>query len=142
MATLALPIRELEQSVRIAHAETECVTYCSKKETVDLRLVGQILNKTFHLRFKFADLSRREERLINGLIDRDFSQCSNADLNNLAMSLEDVRELGSITRFWWGESLVKLADQADHLASIADSLRMSADPDCEALLALAVEQIA
>lgn len=153
MATLTLPICELEQSVRVAHAETECVTYCSKKETVDLRLVGQIISKTFHLRFKFADLVKREERLINGLIERDFSQWSAADLNEVANRLvsivddqrdilKDVRELGSVSRFWWGQSLLKLADQADHMESIADSLRSSADPDCEALLSLAIEQIA
>ena len=154
MSTLALPIRELEQHVQLAYIDTERVASRSRQqESVDFRLVGQIITKTFQLKFKFADLARREQRLINGLIDRDFSELSTNDLTDLAARLdgivegqreilEDISELGSITRFWWGKSVLKLAEQADHMESISASLRMSADSDCEALLALAVEQIA
>jgi len=154
MSTYTIPIDELEQSVHLACVETECVASRStQQEAVNFDVVWQIIRKTVHLKFKFADLVRMEQRLINGLIERDFSEWSTNELTELATKIDaivdgqreilrDVNRLGSITRFWWGKSVIKLADQAEHLESIAASLRMSADSDCEELLAFAVAEIA
>ena len=149
MATATFPICELEQSVRIeaqlAHAATEVVAQCAN--TV------MIVTKTAQLRGRYAHLVGKQEKLINALVDQDFTACNDQLTSQLASSLDDLvrnerdllddaQRLHPGIRRWWQSSLGKLAEQVEHLDSIAMSLHSSADPECESLFALALEQMA
>lgn len=155
MATLVLPIRELEESVRIeavkALADTKRVATYSKGQE-GLRIVFQVIGRTFVLRHRFAQLSTRQEKLIDGLLAADFTRCKPEELSDFASSinvivqserkmLEEISDLGSEIRVWWSGPLRKLPEQIDHLDSIAESLILASDPECLSLLALAAKQV-
>jgi len=156
MATLALPISQLEQCVRIdtvkAKAAVRFVQVRSKGKE-DLKIVLQIVGATIGFKRRLSRLGKKQERLINALVDHDFAHWQIEDISKLASSIDDIvirqreifddiQSLGSEIRIWWSASLARLSAQMEHLDSIAASLHSSADPDCEALLALAIEQIA
>jgi len=156
MAAIALPISALEPirlESREAQAETECVVVCSTKEDPDTATVWHIARKTFALKWRFARLTARQDKLIAWLSTTDFSQAPASDLTELAGKLDELIEtehqilslahsLGSEIRAWWTKSLALLADQVEHLESIAESLHVAADAESTSLLAVALEQIA
>lgn len=153
MAALALPISELAPVVDEAKVETECVAVCSKAERADTTTMWHIVRKTYSLKRRFAQIVTRQGELIDKLVGRDFSTTPVAELSSLANSIDslttDERELlnlvnglGAELRVWWATSLLRLADQVDHLESIAESLHVASDPESSLLLALAVEQMA
>jgi hypothetical protein len=150
MATLALPIRELGQSVGRAQAETERVIgYSRARES--LRVTCQIIGKTLGLRVRFSNLAKRQDSLLQKLTDVDFARFDASAMVDLATSLDElvtgerdmlvmVESLGAEIRIWWRGSIERLTEQTDHLDSIAESLRVATDSECSALMALAMEQ--
>ena len=151
MAALALPIRELEQSVGIAQVATECVIRYSRERSEEFQLICRIVGKTLSLKHQLRGLSIKQGNLLSSLIERDFTHCDPGDLTPLAASLDklvrddrtmldSMYELGVEIRFCWSSSLRKLAQQVDHLDSIAESLHAAADPECSMLMAIAAEQ--
>lgn len=157
MATLALPIRELERSVSLeaekARADTECVAKCSKSSRPDLRIGVKIAWKTLRLAIRFAVLVDRQDKFIALLVGQDLNTSDRKALAQLASFLEglarkereildDAADLGAEIRLWWAPSLRKLTRQVDHIDSIIESLCVAVDPESTALLAFAVEQLA
>ena len=157
MATLTLPIRELEQSVRNeaekAQAETECVAMHSSAPRADFGTVCKVAARTLALKWLLSSLVRTQEKLISAYVKQDFTQCSDDTLRETAASLDRIVEkerailnranmLGAEIRVWWNASLVKLAEQVEHLDSIAESLHLECDDEASSLLAIAAEQFA
>lgn len=149
MATATFPICELEQSVRVeaqlAHAATEVVAQCANAVI--------IVTKTAQLRGRYAHLVGKQAKLIKALTAQDFTVCSPQLMSELATSLDnlvrdertlldDATRLHPGIRRWWEASLRKLAEQVEHLDSIAESLHMESDPEAMALLSFAMEQVA
>jgi hypothetical protein len=155
MATMALPIRELEHSVIVeaeeARAKTECVATYSKAKIANLGTACRVAAGTIGLKWLFGSLVRQQQRLIAGYQAFDFAHCSDEVLADLTNSLDGIVErdrallekansLGTEIRVWWGASLRQLAEQAEHLDSIAQSLHLECEPEASLLLAMAVEQ--
>lgn len=156
MATIALPICDLERSVRCqaekALTATESIVAYSRAKQEDFKLVLQLASGTLALRRKLSHLSTKQGQFISVLLDDDFNRYTSEALTGLATSLQDLvdreRELldqafglGSEIRIWWKGSLRILSEQVEHLESIATSLRASLDSECEALLSLAIEEM-
>jgi hypothetical protein len=157
MASAALPIFELERSVRVeanrAKAETDCVIQCSRERNENLRLIGRLISKIFSTKWRLANMAKRQQEFIDALVKLDFTTMSQADLKGMASALneevqlqreilEAISELGAEIRIWWSASIRKLTEQVEHLDSIAESLHLAADPEGLALLSLAAEQVA
>jgi hypothetical protein len=155
MCTMALPIRELEQSVAMgaekARAETECVAAHSKASRADLGTACKVAAGTIVLKWLFAALVRSQGKLISAYVEHDFSHYRREDLAQLSSSLDEIVAkdraildkvyiLGAEIRVWWNASITKLEDQAEHLDSISESLRLAADAEGTALMAMAVEE--
>lgn len=151
MATLALPINALLPAVDEANTKTKQVVVCSRAETNDKLIVLRIAWKTLNLRRRFASLAYRQTQLINILVQRDFSTFEVNDLKEVAGlidrlvagerdTLQQAHELGAEIRAWWHSSLVKLADQVEHLDSIAESLHVASDREASVLMGMAVER--
>jgi hypothetical protein len=56
--------------------------------------------------------------------------------------LTKANALGAEIRVWWSASLARLAEQVEHLDSIAESLHLAVDSEASALLALAAGELA
>ena len=152
MATLALPIRDLESFIRTeAKPKTACVAKISKSKGEGFSTVCKIAMLTVALKFLFGHLSRRQTKLIASLSEHDFNSCSQESLSELATAIDelvtDERDalehafaLGYELRAFW--PLETLLEQVEHLDSIAESLHLAADPECTSLLALAVDEVA
>ncbi len=152
MAALAIPISELTPVVVEAKAETRRVVCYSKADTSKLNfgVAWDTLRWTLRARRRFATIVMKQDRLIGQFVERDFSQTPAAELHNLAVSvtellndernlLSEAGKLGSEIRVWWSTSLLKLADQIEHLDSIAESLHAASDQEITALLAMSVD---
>jgi hypothetical protein len=155
MATIALPIRELEQSVCVdaekARTETERVARYSGASRADVVTVCKVAVATIGLKWLLGGLVRHQQKLI-GIYQRcDFTRYRDQDLAELASSLYRIVEkeravlavantLGAEIRIWWDASLRQLSQQVEHLDSIAESLHVECDPEASLLLAMAVEQ--
>jgi hypothetical protein len=153
MSTLALPICELIPVVDEAKERTKCVVVCSQAERADTVTLWLIARKTLGLRHQLAHLTRRQENLINKLLERDFSTVPVEDMRSIATSIDRlvaderdllrcVHQLGSELRVWWNTSLEKLSTQVEHLDSIGESLHVASDDEASALLGIAVQQVA
>ena len=153
MATMAIPINEITPVVFEAKRKTECVVECAKAERADTATLWTIARKTLSLKWKFSHLVARQSRFITRLVEQDFSQSTPAELTQLGGALDSllseerelldmVHLLGAEIRFWWADSLSKLANQVEHLDSISESLHVAADAEVSALLATAIEQVA
>jgi hypothetical protein len=157
MATMTLPIRELERSVRVeaekAQAGADCVVKHSRAPRADIKAACRVAGATLALKFLLSGLVHTQNKFISVLLERDFTQCRREDLTELASSLDEIVErerailtkantVGTEIRVWWNASLCKLSDQAEHLDSIAESLHLAADPELTHLLAMATEQVA
>jgi len=155
MATMALPIRELERSVCIgaekARAETERVVRDSRANRPNMRTVCSVTFRAFGLKWLWASLVRNQNKLIGLYRAFDFNRCSAKELAEVVESLEQMlskerdllakaNALGAEVRGWWGDSLWQLAEQVEYLESIADSLRVASNDETSTLLALAAEQ--
>ena len=157
MATMALPIRELERSVCVdaekARAETERVATYSGSRRADAGTALKVMCATLGLKWLLSGLVRSQDKLLSVYRGYDFNRCSPEQLTEVATSLGRIvnkerdilaraNTLGAEIRVWWDTSLRRLAEQVDHLDSIAESLHLAADPDGTQLLALAAEQFA
>jgi hypothetical protein len=153
MATMALPIRELEHSVRAAQAETERVSRQSGATNADFAAACKVASTTIALKWCFSGVVRMQTKFISSLVERDFTAVSREEMHALAVSLdglvarerailEKTNKLGAEIRVWWNTSLLKLAEQAEHLDSIAESLHVACDDEASALMAFAVEEFA
>ena len=159
MATIALPIRELELSVRVrtdkARAEAECVVFYRDARAMSPS-IGMTLKYGLNasiLRFLLWGLAHNQKLLIRAYQRIDFAQCNNDELLKCAESLEKIAELGWCTlakieplgpraQRLIGPSVTQIAEQLHHFDSIAASLRSAADPETSLLLGLAVQQMA
>jgi hypothetical protein len=153
MAALALPISELEPVVIQARAETERVVSWSRSAVAGFAGACHIYVKAFALRQKFSHLVALQSSLLSGLVEKNFSDVPNGDLENIAAALDRIVEgerellreaqsLGSEIRFMWNPLLEKLSEQAEHLDSISESLQMEVRPEGSVLLAVAAGQFA
>jgi hypothetical protein len=157
MATLALPIRELERSVCVgaekARAETERVATYSGMRRANVGTALKVAAKTLGLKLILSQLVKGQDKLILAYGRADLDSFRSEDISELAMSLDKIvikdRELlnkadalGAEIRVWWSASLAKLSEQVEYLDSISESLHLAADTEGSALLAIAVEQLA
>ena len=157
MATTALPIRQLEHSIRVetkkARAEMEwAVFYSRERETRPVRMTVRLGLTTLFLKFVLATIARNQKLLIRAYQMADFTRCSNEEILKKAESLERIIQHGRAVlcmlnsfgraKKLWESSLSKLEEQLDHFDCIATSLRMSADPEASLLMGFAVEQMA
>lgn len=152
MATMALPIRDLESLIRNeAKPKTACVAKISKSNGKGFATVCKIAALTLGLKFLLGRLARWQGSIIASLVKEDFNSYSSESLTELAKSidqmvadereaLEHAYDLGYELRAFW--PLDTLQEQIEHLDSIAESLHLAADPEGTALLSLAVEQVA
>lgn len=158
MATMALPIRELELSVCVgtdkARAETECVVFYSQARA-NRPSLGLTLKLAFYvalLKFLLASLVRSQRTMIKLYQEIDFTRYSNEEIVRVTKSLDRVVErgrpivgklqtLGPRAHALLGTAvLAQLAEQLEHLDSIAESLHIAADEEATALMAMAVEE--
>jgi len=158
MATMALPIRELELSVCVgtekARAKTECVVFYSKARA-DRPSVSLTLKLAFYvalLRWLLKSLVKSQRAMIRLYQMTDFTCYRNEEIVRVAKSLDRVVErgrpildklqlLGPRAHALLGATVqAQLAEQLEHLDSIAESLHVAADEEATALLAMAVEE--
>jgi hypothetical protein len=159
MATMALPIRELELSVSVgsekARAESECVVFYSQARAVQpgISVTLKLVFTAGILKFLLYGLTRHQKLLISAYQHVDFTRLSIKEISRVATSLDEAVENGrqvlhKLTMFGprgqavWASSIPQLTDQLDHLESIAQSLHVAADPEASLLLGLAVQQMA
>ena len=153
MSALAIPITELMPLVDQTKGQAETVGECSRAERADTVTVWCIARETFGIKFKLARLARRQRRVIRKLVNCDFgtmpydrvkgvAECIDDLVREERDLLEEINRLGSEIRFWWDSSLSIIADQVEHLDSIAESLHVETDEKASALLAMSVEQFA
>jgi len=159
MATLALPIRELELSVRVdadkARAETECVVFYSqaRRTSPSFAMTFKLALAIAFLKFMLRSLAQHQKKLIRAYQETDFTRFSNEDLLSICESLEKIVEqarpvlsrladLGPRGQSWLGTTLPQLEEQVGHLYSISQSLRVATDPEASVLMAVAVQHMA
>jgi len=159
MATMALPIRELELSVCVgtdkARAEMECVAFYSQARAIrpSIGVTFKLACTAAFMKLLLTSLARHQRLLISAYQKIDFTRYSNEEILRAAASLERIVEkgqpivaklgaLGPRAQKWWGSSLFQLSEQLDHFESIANSLRVAADPEASLLMGLAVQQMA
>jgi len=156
MATMALPIRELELSVCIetekARAETECVVIYSRARAIrpSVRTTFKLGVTAAMLKFMFSSLARSQRKLISAYQEVNFTGLSDEEIVRMASSLDKIVEkerhvlalaktLGR-AQTWWAASLRELSEQVEHMASISESLRVEGDTEASTLLAMALDQ--
>lgn len=157
MATMALPIRELERSVSInaekARAETERVATYSGSPRPSMGTICKIAVTSVMLKWLFNTLVKTQDKLIKLYQETDVTHVSDESLTELARNLrrivEEDREilakanaLGAEVRVMWDASLRRIADQVEHLDSIAEALEVECDPEASLLLAMVADQFA
>src|SRR6266851_8746043 len=146
MAALALPFDQVMPIVREAEAQTRRVVVCSKAKLATWNKVAASARNTIALKFQFANLVRTQEDLIAKLVDFDFpseqagrikhiAECIDVLITNDKNLLRDANKLGTELRVWWNTSLVKLAQQVEHLDSISESLHLECDEEGSLLMA-------
>lgn len=158
MATMALPIRELELSVSVrtekARAETEWVVFYAHARAMRPS-IGLTLKYGFYttmLKWLLAGLVRSQRSIIKLYQTSDFAPYSNEEILRVAKSLDGVVErgrpilcklqaLGPRAHAWLGPAvLAQLGQQLEHMDSIAESLHLAADAEGTALMAMAVAE--
>jgi hypothetical protein len=158
MATMALPIRELELSVRVgtekARAETECVVFYANARAVRPSL-GVTVKYGFYttvLKWLLHSLVRSQRSIISLYQGTDFTHYTNDEIIWVAKSLDSVvergrpilcklRALGPRMHAWIGPPvLAQLEQQFEHMDSIAESLHLASCDEGTALMAMAVEE--
>ena len=153
MSALALPIDQLLPLVNEAKQRTATVVVSSRAERANITVALQIAFKTLGLRGRLATLADKQAKFISVMTEFDFSTMPAEKMKQTAALVDDLvrderevlrqaSELGSEIRVWWNTSLLRIAQQAEHLDSIAESLHVASDDKASALLAFAVEQFA
>ena len=153
MSALALPIHQLVPLVNKAKQETASVVVFSRAERADKITAWQILRKTLRVRGRLATVVSKQAKLISAMVEFDFSTMTPEKMKQIAVSIDELvtderdmlrqaSELGSEIRVWWNTSLSRIAQQAEHLDSIAESLHVASDDKASALMAFAVEHFA
>jgi hypothetical protein len=157
MATMALPIRELELSVCVgtdkARAETECVAFYSRARAISpgINLTIKLSLTAALLRWLLRRLVNSQRMLIKAYQRIDFTHCTDEEIAKIAKFLAGLVErgqailamldtLGPRAHAWFGPSMSQLREQLEHLDSIAESLHLAIDDEATALLAMAVEE--
>jgi hypothetical protein len=152
MATMTLPIRELESCVRDkALPKAASVAEYSKSKGDGFATVCKIAVLTIGLKLVFGFMVRRQGKIISRLVEHDFNSCSGAFIGEMAKAIDELvkeersllghaSEVGYELRAFW--PLGTLEAQVEHLDSIAESLYLASDPECVSLLSLAAEQMA
>jgi hypothetical protein len=155
--TMAYPICEFEKSVRTetkkAQAETEfAMLYSRERETRPVQMTLRLAFTALLIKSALHSLARNQRLLIAAYQGADFTNCSAKKLLSKANSLDWIvsrgrRTLAMLEKFGrikklWEHDVPILEEQLDHFESIAMSLRMSADPEVNFLMSLAVEQMA
>jgi hypothetical protein len=113
-------------------------------------LVGQKRIYVVHLTRAFHEAVTEQGELINMLLDPRVQDLGPEQLNHIATKLERLVHINesivdSATGFDfkpWKGYLATLSDQAEHLASIAESFRMACDDESLAVLAGLANQAA
>jgi hypothetical protein len=153
MSAFALPINELIPMVDQAKEQTKRVVVCSRTEHPDKLILWRIAWKTLELKGKLANVASKQEQVIAKLVGFDFSTTSAEKMKHIATSIDELvadekdllnyaSRLGVEIRYWWNTSLVKIASQVDHLASISESLHLECDDGASTLIGIAVERFA
>ncbi len=154
MSALAIPINELIPFVDQAREATECVAERSRSGSADLATTLNIAYRVcFTVNYRLRKVARRQDKIITSLVHADFSAAPANKIRQLADStaglvqsnrdlLKDAYRLGAEIRVWWDSSLQKLADQTEHLDSIAESLYVASDVETSTLLGIAVGHFA
>jgi hypothetical protein len=155
MATMTFPICELERSVSMgaekARAEAERVASYSGTVRPSLLITVKLAATTFVLKRMLGSLAWQQSKLIKLYQRCDFTRYSDEEIANKAAALDKIitkerdvlslaNTLGAEIRIWWGASLRQLAEQIEHLDSIAESLHLESDREASLLLGMAVEQ--
>jgi hypothetical protein len=155
MATITLPIRELERSVCLdaekARIETKRVVKYSTGNRADFLTALKIIARTLILKLLLGTLVRQQEKLIKWCINADFTVFSDEELVELAFRLDKIvvkerdvldtaYSLGTELRVWWDRSLSQLSQQVEHLDSIAKSLHLEQDSQTPLLLGMMAEE--
>lgn len=155
---MALPVRELELAVCVgtekARAETECVVFYAHARA-DRPSIGLTIKLSFYLallKWLLARLAGSQRTMIRLYQSTDFTCYSNEEIVRVAKSLDRIVErgreilskletLGPRAHTCLGAAvLAQLAEQLEHLDSIAESLHIAADEETTALMAIAVEE--
>jgi hypothetical protein len=157
MATMAMPILELQRSVRVdaekARRQTQRVVEYSKGARADVLTLFRVFATTFVLKLMLWTLVRQQSKLIRSCLNADFTKVSNEDLEKLARCFDKIiakerdvlsktSQLGAEIRVWWEKSLSQLNEQIEHLDSIAQSLHVECDQESSLLLAITAEEFA
>ena len=158
MATMTLPIQELELSVRVgtsrACAEAECVAFYSHARTAEpVRMAVKYGVTALLLKFLLSSLARHQRLLIRAYQETNFDVLSGEELVKWAElldkivdrgrpTLDKLEKFGPHTQKLWGNVLFALSEQLDHMESIAGSLRSAANLDVSLLMAAAIDHMA
>ena len=155
MATMAVPILELERSVRTeaekARLQTQRVLAYSTDTHANISTFLGVVAATFIVKFLLWTLVRQQSKLIRYCQDADFTKVGNEDLAKLAHCFDKIiakerdvlakaSQLGVEIRVWWERSLSQLSEQVEHLNSIAQSLHLECDQETSLLLAITAEE--
>lgn len=158
MGTMALPIRELELSVRVgtekARAEAECVVFYAhaRADRPSFAVNVKYGFYTTMLKWLLWSLVRSQKAIIRLYQKTDFAHYTREEIVRVARSLDGIVErgrpilgqlkaLGPRMHSWVGPSvLLQLEQQLEHMDSIAESLHLAADDEGTALLAMAVAE--
>ena len=105
------------------------------------------------LKFMLGSLSRHQRLLIRAYQDTNFNRFSGDEIVKWAERLEKIvcrgrptieklEKFGPKTKKLWGNVLSDLAEQLDHMESIANSLRCAINPEVALSMAAAVDHMA
>lgn len=155
MATMTLPICELERSVYLeaekARAQTERVVRYSGASRADFLTACKVFTATIGLKLLFSGLVRSQDKLIRLHQTGSLAHVSDEQVLGLARRLREIAKrnrdvlakaskLGAEIRVWWDASLRRMEQQSEHLESIAESLEVDCDPESSLLLAMALDR--
>ena len=153
MATLALPIRQLEYEIGLKAVKLQLEV--SRARSSSSRF-GQLIRIRWHvaqINRGFGDLIEKQKALIRLLQDTHVPNNITPELcAQISKKLDEVvcdveklldraAEMPPNILQYWKSNMEKLADQTGHLDSIAESFRVAADPSCTSALARAVEVV-
>lgn len=159
MATVALPLRGLSADVKVVAASAnKTLWHVADKEHQSgflLRLICSVLSNVLIRWFthKLATLVAREQKLIDRLNSTSMEELTDVDFLRLADDIQGIvlstyalvdeaQDMLGPCKSARQSNLEKMRSAADHLDSIAESLRMAADDVCSSLLAELAHQIA
>lgn len=156
MATMTLPIRELEHFVFVDAEKARVETQGFARYSREVREVSAASPTTLReisigrVRRAFEELAETKGRLINAYLETNLSLFPPQVLLSFAETLDEIvsenRELVARARSFdkeirdsWNAVLERTEDQTEHLESISESLHAASDPECTALLAMAAQ---